>query len=391
MVRSVFRVALLTLAAPIVALVSLFTLGAFVPRLPRIGVAGSLVWPTYIGPGVIAGLVGSGAASGAAALGSRRFGSALAVLGSVGTVASAVILADQVRAARAAGAPVSASAFSVRRSPKSTPDAVESYAADSDGRALRAEIYLPQDPRGESAPLMVYVHGGGWIQGTPDDASADLRWFADHGYVVIAPEYSLATDSRPTWDIAMSQIGMALAWAAENADRWGADAERVAVWGGSAGANLALAATYASAVDRLKLPNGKSVPRVTAVAGEVPAVDPIYVHDNIDPQWGPATRDMVRTYIGGDIADFPERIEAIRVNSYLSPAAPPTLLTACVPDHLVPVAGVRNFVAEAKRSGVDIQAVYRRWGDHLISARYDGLPNQTMLHLYLRHFRRHGA
>ncbi|MEU1970887.1 alpha/beta hydrolase [Microbacterium sp. NPDC019599] len=385
------RVVLLVGATPIIAVVSLLSLGAHAPRLPRVGVAGSLVLPTYSGPGLVAGVVGSLAAGASVLLGARRLGGALTAMGALASTATAIIFTDQLRAARAAGAPVRASTFAVRRSPKPLPDRTETYADDADGRPLRVDVYLPPSPGAGPAPLMIYVHGGGWIQGTPDDASADLRWFADHGYVVLAPEYSLATDHRPTWDVAMPQIGMALVWAAANAAQWGADSDRIVMWGGSAGANLALATSYAAAAGRLVLPNGAIPPTVRAVAGEVPAVDPLTVYDNDDPEWGTATRSMVQTYIGGSPADHPERIAAVRVNSYASPAAPPTLLTACVPDHLVPVAGIRDFVTEAERAGVDIRAEYRRWGDHLISARYDGLPNQTMLHLYLRHFRAHGA
>lgn len=389
--RSAVRVALLIVATPVIAVLSLLSFGAYAPRVPRVGVAGSLVLPTFSGPGVVAGVVGSLAAGISAALGARRLGGALAAVGAIASAATAVIFADQVRVARAAGARVSVATFSVRRSPKPKPDRADTYAEGPDGRALRVDVYLPPSSGAAPAPLMVYVHGGGWIQGAPDEASADLRWFADRGYVVLAPEYTLATEARPTWDIAMPQIGMALAWAAANAERWGADPDRIVMWGGSAGANLALATSYAAAMGRLELPNGASIPRVRAVAGEVPAVDPARVHDNDDPEWGPATRSMVQTYIGGDLTEYPERIAAVRVNSYVSPAAPPTLLTACVPDHLVPIAGIRDFVEEAERAGVDIRAEYRRWGDHLISARFDGLPNQTMLHLYLRHFRSHGA
>lgn len=384
--RRLAKWAALATATPIVGLTSAFTLGAYLPRLPRLGVAGSLVWPTFVGPGLLVSVAGIVPSLAAAKLGAKRYGGGLALFAAASGIGSAIILADQVREARRVGAPIDLSTFSLRRSPKVVPDATVNYLEGNDGQM---DVYLPPDVERE-APLMVYVHGGGWIQGARDEAAADLRWFADQGYVVLAPEYSLAIPKRPTWDTAINQIGSVLAWAVEHAADWGADPHRLVVWGGSAGANLALVASYAAATG-FRLPDGRVVPPVAAVAGEVPAVDPLSFYDNPDGQWGSATRAMVETYIGGSAADYPERIESIRVNNYVSPKAPPTLLTACIPDHLVPVAGIRNFVTQARAAGVDIRVRYRRWGDHLIAARYYGLPNQTMLRGYLQHFRAQGA
>ncbi|WP_345803002.1 alpha/beta hydrolase [Microbacterium sp. AZCO] len=385
------RAALLVISAPIVALAAVLGVGSVLPRIPRLGTLGSMGWPTYIGPGLLVSTVGTGLAAVATRLGSKRVGSALTMTGAAATVMAAMILSDQVRSARRAGAHVRPAVFSITPSPTARPDLTESYAEAPDGRPLRVDVYLPTAPSPAGSPIMVFVHGGGWIQGSTDEASADLRWFADQGYIVVSPEYTLATAEQPTWDIAMPQIATALAWAADRAVAWGGDPDRIVAWGGSAGANLALGATYAAAAGRLTSADGRRVPRVRAVAGEVPAVDPRWVYENRDAVWGKVTRGMVATYIGGPADQYPERLEAVRVNSYLTADAPPTLLTACSGDHLVPAGGVRQFEDEARRAGVEITVHYRRWGDHLISARFHGLPNQTMLRLYLTHFRAHGA
>jgi len=53
--------------------------------------------------------------------------------------------------------------------------------------------------------------------------------------------------------------------------------------------------------------------------------------------------------------------------------------------------GIRQFLDTARATGVDVRAVYRRWGDHVISAVYAGLSRQTMMRMMGDHFRAHGV
>ncbi len=389
----VLVIAVVAVASAIVAISTLLVLGALLPRIPYVGVFGSFVWPTLIGPATLVVVFGTLLA--ASALVSSGGVVALialvaAVLGALASAGSLVILGSQVVAARRAGAPISPRLFTaVGLGPKDPADDVVQYGTGPDDAPLWMHVYRPTG--GDAHPVVVYVHGGGWYQGAPDENPAMLRWFADEGYLVVAPQYTLATDERPTWDVAMPQIGCALAWIAEHATEYGGDPRRLAAWGASAGANLVLAATYAAAAGRLSLPCPGEVPSVAAVAGEVPAVDPAWVARNTDRIWGPKTAEMVTRYIGGPVDEHPDRVVATRVATYLSPAAPPTLLTVSVGDHLVPVEGVRAFVEEATAAGVDVRTVERRWGDHVVAAVYDGLSCRSMLHEVSAHFRRHGV
>lgn len=385
-------IALIVIGALIVSTSALLVLGAFAPRIPYLGAYGSLIWPTLIGPATIVVSVGMLLELVAYWIDASTVALVFAALGAVALLGTLVILASQLAAARRASAPIRFNIFTaVGLGPKPPPDLTATYTGPG-GEALRIVIYRPRgDAPPASAPIVVYVHGGGWYQGAPDENPAILRWFADQGYVVFAPEYTLATDDRPTWDIAMPQVAQALVWIAEHARDYGADPNRIAVWGASAGANLTLVATYAAASGRLPATVAGDFPRIAAVAGEVPAVDPKWIEHNTDPIWGPKTREMVVRYIGGTTAEHPERLAAIQVESYLSASAPPTLLTISNGDHLVPVAGVDEFVDKARAAGADVRAIYRPWGDHVISVIYDGLSSQTLMRQLRDHFQRHGV
>ncbi len=107
-----------------------------------------------------------------------------------------------------------------------------------DGYPLPARLYAP-DTTGP-APVLLYLHGGGFTIGsiaTHDTLCRELARLA--GCMVVsldyrlAPEHRFPTASNDAWD--------ALQWLAQHAHTLGADAQRLAVGGDSAGGTLAAA------------------------------------------------------------------------------------------------------------------------------------------------------
>lgn len=105
------------------------------------------------------------------------------------------------------------------------------------GRTLRAVVHRPTGVGG-ARPVVVNFHGGGWVQGSPEQSAwTASRVAAGTGAVVISPSYRLApehpfpTATDDTWE--------ALGWIVEHAQKLGIDPARLAVMGDSAGGNLA--------------------------------------------------------------------------------------------------------------------------------------------------------
>jgi len=99
-------------------------------------------------------------------------------------------------------------------------------------------VYTPEDAIGGDAPLLVWLHGGGWVIGDLDTADAVCRALANRsGAVVVSVDYRLAPEHKAP--AALDDALVALTWAVENAELLGVDAGRVAVGGDSAGGNLA--------------------------------------------------------------------------------------------------------------------------------------------------------
>ena len=116
------------------------------------------------------------------------------------------------------------------------------YAAPTGFRPLTLDLYLPR-ARETSAPVIVYVHGGGWMGGHARQGGAFENWpqilasFAARGYVVASVNYRLSSEAISP--AAAQDVANAVRWLRSNADRYSIDKQRVGLWGSSAGGQLA--------------------------------------------------------------------------------------------------------------------------------------------------------
>ncbi len=105
------------------------------------------------------------------------------------------------------------------------------------------DVYYPQKvDAANPAPCLLLIHGGGWRMGDQKKYALMAAYFASKGYVVASTTYRLL----PEYDIkdCVEDCQRALLWLKENAAKFGGDASRVGVMGGSAGGHLsALLAT----------------------------------------------------------------------------------------------------------------------------------------------------
>jgi acetyl esterase len=114
--------------------------------------------------------------------------------------------------------------------------AVRDLSVDGADGPLRARHYAP--PSGGIRPLLVFLHGGGWVVGDIDTHDQPCRLLARYANVhVLSVDYRLAPEHP--YPAAVNDSVAAFAWAVEHAATLGADPSRVAVGGDSAGGNLA--------------------------------------------------------------------------------------------------------------------------------------------------------
>lgn len=373
---------LLILSGLVILPIALLAIGAFFPDIPYFG---TIVLPHFTGRAsqfFLLALLGSLLALAAHRLCPRRISMALTALGLLTAASALVIIASHLRVAWDSEATIDLLATLSSRNywEGASPDTTVVYGT-SDGDSLLLDIYQPRGSKETEAPVVLYVHGGGWAGNDPRTQAANLRWFADHGYVAVSPEYQLATPERPTWNRAWPQVSCAMAWIAANGKRFGADTSRIYAYGESSGGALALTASYATAMGLApSFCDGRS-PRIRAVAANVPAVDPHSFYHNPDRLLGPPSREMVTKYIGGSPEDHLERVRYVSPSTYIAPQSPPTLIFLSNDDRLVPIGGTQRFIGEVRRAGVTINTIRFPFADHSLSIKYNGIANQAMLQI----------
>lgn len=105
-------------------------------------------------------------------------------------------------------------------------------------KAAKLDVYIPTEALAEptALPAVVWTHGGGWLSGNKTDDAPYFKRLADQGFVVIAPNYSLAP--AKTYPTPVYQLNEAYAYIQANAARYHLDPNKIVLAGDSAGAQL---------------------------------------------------------------------------------------------------------------------------------------------------------
>jgi len=103
------------------------------------------------------------------------------------------------------------------------------------GVPLRFDLLAPESDR--PLPLVVCIHGGGWISGDKEDMDDIVSLFASNGYAAAAPQYRLA----PLYPFPAAIIDCLnfIRYAREQATKLNIDPRKIASFGNSAGGHLA--------------------------------------------------------------------------------------------------------------------------------------------------------
>ena len=123
------------------------------------------------------------------------------------------------------------------------------YATLDDGRQLKLDLYLPQKMTGDQ-PLVVWIHGGGWRNGSKNNVNAAMIPLVLQGYAVASLDYRLGgLDKHPDH---INDCNAAIRWLKVHAKDYDYSVAKVGVAGSSAGGHLALLVGVASDVPELQ-------------------------------------------------------------------------------------------------------------------------------------------
>jgi acetyl esterase/lipase len=231
----------------------------------------------------------------------------------------------------------------------------------------KLDVYARSDtatPR----PVLVYIHGGGWVGGTKESVVLNLLPWLEMGWNVVNVEYRLGRVSLAP--AAVEDCLCALRWVAANAKQYGFDTSKIVTSGGSAGGHLALTTGMipeSAGLDR-ECP-GVPLPKVAGIVNWYGIAD---VNDLLDG----ANR---KSYAVAWLSSMPNRDEIARRVSpltYVRAGLPPILTIHGDADPTVPYTHALRLQDALKEAGVPHQLHTVPGGKH------GGFNKQEMIAIY---------
>lgn len=114
--------------------------------------------------------------------------------------------------------------------------------AYGDDERHRLDVYLPVGkPAPEGVPVVIFLHGGGFIRGDKADRAAVGDYFSRHGVLAVLPNYRLGPRHR--WPAGAEDVASVLAWARAHVAAHGGNPGHIVLAGESAGAAHVATAT----------------------------------------------------------------------------------------------------------------------------------------------------
>ncbi|QPV65107.1 alpha/beta hydrolase [Halosimplex litoreum] len=239
--------------------------------------------------------------------------------------------------------------------------------ADRETGELKLDLYLPEK---ENPPLVVYVHGGGWIAETRSNIPDPEQYAAEWDCAIASVSYRLqeAPDgaaveemydpTNPTprghFPDHFVDVKAAIRWLRAHAGEYGYDTDKIAAWGSSAGGHLALLAgvvddvtdlgdAFADEVEQTVAPEESGA--VQAVVSWYGAADFTLVEDDVE--------GLIPLLMGGPQSEIPERWAQASPVTHVTPESPPTLLMHGREDEVVAVEHSHRFFDALEEAGVN--------------------------------------
>ena len=210
---------------------------------------------------------------------------------------------------------------------------------------LLLDMYVPDEPVKIPTPVVVWIHGGGWVGG--DKYPSQVSLLAERGFLCVSINYRLSGEAK--FPASIEDCKCAIRWLRAHADEYYIDPQAIGVWGSSAGGHLAMLAGCASEEDGLEGDGGWE-----GYSSRVQAVCSFF---------GPA--DLTSLFIPQDCCELigeslEERADLYTAASpinYVSAGDPPLLMVHGSADYIVPIGQSEMMLESYEDAGLDVKLV----------------------------------
>ena len=206
---------------------------------------------------------------------------------------------------------------------------------------LAINIAFPQKAASSPRPVILLIHGGGFISGNKNSKNKQIQRFAKRGYVAASAMYRLAPAF--TFPAQVEDIQLAIRFLKAHANAYNINPNRILVSGSSAGSYLAamvgVAGNSGSFADHGLYSDYNATVRAVAIQS-APVGNLLLPHNQ--------QSKIVSRLISPTTANLNDTLVAMSPMTYLDKDDPPFFISHGDSDPVVPVEMSREFVAALK-------------------------------------------
>ncbi len=230
-----------------------------------------------------------------------------------------------------------------------------------EGQEVLLDAFLPHEPSStatlERRPVVLLVHGGGWVGGARSEFHQAARWFAQHGYVSFSAGYRLVHAGKNHWPAQLEDVQLAVRWIREHASEFQIDPDKIGAIGGSAGGHLVAMLALVDTQSTASIPLAQHSSKVNRAVNWMGPADLTGSFPVSLPPHGLNLQKLVDDLLG---VSGPERDAVARSASpiyQVSSAASPLLIWHGAKDALVPVEQPIRFAEALRNVGASVKLV----------------------------------
>jgi len=232
----------------------------------------------------------------------------------------------------------------------------------ADGIPLYLDIIQPDPlPQGRM-PVVIYIHGGGWMGG--NRKGERNTFLAENGFFTISIDYRFS--QQAPYPAQIEDVKAAVRWVRANAEHYQLDPEHIGVWGHSAGGHLAALLGTSANVPELE---GKSSPQL--FSSSVQAVIDLSGPTDLSQMggWHDLPDSPEARLLGAPVQESPDLVRFANPITYIHADVPPFLIFHGTQDTTVPVNQSELLYEALKDAGTDATFTRIQDEDHNLTAK----------------------
>ena len=239
-----------------------------------------------------------------------------------------------------------------------------SYDVDGKKEKLLLDLYLPDKDSLKPYPLIIYIHGGGWMEGDKENCP---------GEEVIKLGYSMASINYRLSDVAsfpaqIHDVKEAVRWLRKNASKYNIDPDRFGVWGDSAGGHLSALLGTSAGIPELegKEDNYDISSKIQAVCDWYGPTDFTKIKLAFEEKFSESVIEKygnkpwfeytlaITKLLGGPLAENLKLAELANPINFVDPTDPPFLIYHGELDNIVPISQSELLAEKLKENNVSV-------------------------------------